>query len=280
MATLQVRDVVCFRGLLRPSDLYSGAYLEFGVRNCSSIYASLHNTDTHHTTREVTLEARDVSVVTHLDFRPLSDKTSAARPVSLVSQIDEGEYKYFHRSGKGLVAIAAADLDASVDHVIRIIAPGNDDEGHEGIEFQGVWLDDGASLISEQRKSTPSETVFDAASLLPTMSSKLLRAGMETNGLQKTRGGKVGNSGSQHLLPGHRKTVEIATDLPQSFRGPVDNGSLATLKGYGDLIGDMFGIDQVRVAMDGMCLTSPCIGGTGQPTSVNDAFFRRYSSKP
>ena len=80
---------------------------------------------------------------------------------------------------------------------------------------------------------------------------------------------------SQYLLPGHRKTVEMVSDLPQILRRPVENGSLAVVRGYEDLVGIMFGVDHVSITIEGMCLTSPCIGPTKQPASVREAYFRR-----
>ena len=248
------------------------------MQNCSSIYASLHNTDIEHASQKTTLEVRDVPAINRLEFRPVPRKTRPASPVSLVSRIDESEHKYYHRSGKGLVAIAAADLDASVHHVIRILAVQDDDdrEVSEGIQFEGIWLNDGGALIFSQKESTEAETVIGTALLPLTASAKLSKSSVETIGRDKIRSSLE----SQHLLSGHRKTVEIASDLPRILRDPVNNESLAALKGYGDLIGDIFGVDHVNTALDGMCLVSPCIGGTGQPASVGDAFFRRYCAMP
>lgn len=257
------------------SNSYPGAYLEFRVRNCSTAFAALHNTDIERTTQELALEGRSISEDIHLDFRPVSERARNAPPVSLISQIDNKEHETFWRSAKGLVAVAVGDLDASADHLIRLIATGTEHEEHGGLQFEGVWLNVGGALTSWHIQPTIPEVAPGAGALLPKKSAKLSQSKMEMSGLQDTTVGGVSDKVSPYLPLGHRKTVEMVSDVPRSRRSPVENGSLAAVKGFEDLVGDMFAVDHVSISMEGMCLTSPCIGATKQAASVREAYFRR-----
>jgi hypothetical protein len=262
------------------SDLYSGAYLDFVVRNCSSVYASLHNRDVPDTTQEVTLQARDSPVANGLEFRTASEKTRHTAPVSLVSHVDSTEYQYFHQSGKGLVAITE-NLERSEDHIIRIIAAGMDGEGDRGVQFEGIWLNKGGSLASSPRKKDAiwSEMVSAAPSMLINKSARYSRQSSENDEAYQTQSSGPNHGDSEQSLLFPQKTLEIVTDVPSNLRGLGNHESRAAVKGWEEMVGDMFGVDRVSIAVDGMCLNSPCIGGAAQPAGVKDAFFRRYGFK-
>jgi len=248
------------------------------VRNCSSVYASLHNSDLSDTAQDLTLETRGFSGATHLDFHPVSRKTRAAAPVSLVSRVDHGEYRYFPQSGKGLVAIAAASLEPSQDHIIRIMAHGIDGEGHRGLEFEGLWLNNGGSLISSQRKKETArpEMVSVAISMQPDKFAHEPHQSPKTEEVSKTESSGLSDNRSEYFLLFPRKTLEIVTDTPHTVRARPIHKSLAALERWSDLVGEMFGADHVSITVDGMCLTSPCLRGAAQSASVKDIFFRRY----
>jgi hypothetical protein len=247
------------------------------VRNCSSVYASLHNTDLPSTTQEVTFGGGDTSEVTRLNFRPLSKELSAPPPVSLMTRIVNGEYTYFHKCAKGLVAVTATALEPSEDHTIRVIAPGIDDEGRRAVEFEGLWLNTGASLASSPRtkRSVRPDMVSDALSVLSQKSPQYSRQNLGATGVKRFRSSGLSDNGFQQPASAPRKTLEIVTDLPRTLGPQTENESLTALTGWEDLVGDMFGADHVHIALNGMCLTFPCIGGSSQSASVEDAFFRR-----
>jgi hypothetical protein len=259
------------------SDLYSGAYLDFAVRNCSSVYASLYNRDIAYTTQKVTLQARDSSVATRLEFRTVSGKTRRTAPVSLVSHVDGTEYQYFHQSGKGLVAITA-NLERSEDHIIRIIAAEMDGEGDRGVQFEGIWLNKGGSLVSLQRKKDAIWPQMDsvAPSTLTDESTRYSWQSSENDEVYQTQSSGPSHGDSEQSLLSPQKTLEIVTDVPSNLRGLSNHDSRAAVKGWEEMVGDMFGVDRVTIAVDGMCLTSPCISGAAPPAGVKDAFFRRY----
>lgn len=265
-------DVLC------RSDLSPGAYLEFAVRNCSSVYASLHNLDIPNTTEQIALQARDNLEVARLNFRPSSKIESPTAPVSVVSRIDQGEYKYFHQCKKGLLALTTAGLESAEDHVVRIIAPGIDDEGQGGMKFEGVWLNNGGRLLPMQRKGETTRTgpLSEPPPMRVEASTQYSRPILETEEGQKRTVDLC--SKSQHLDPllSPRKTLEIVTNAPHKIRAQSSNGSFAALVGWEALVGDMFEADHVNIKMDGVCLTSSCVRTAAQPATVKDVLFRRY----
>jgi hypothetical protein len=178
------------------------------------------------------------------------------------------------------VGIAAADMNTSEDHIVRITAPGIDDRVHRGLQFEGMWINTGGALISSRTKIKTIQpgTNSDAASIVHNTSAQSLQRGLVMKGGHNTTGFGVSDSAPKRppLVP--RKTLEIVSDLPRILGFHRHNGSLAAAVGWEDLIGDMFRADHVSIGVHGMCLLSPCIGGVGQPASIKDTFFRRYSS--
>lgn len=217
---------------------------------------------------------KDSSVLTTLNFHPTSKRNGPTAPVSLLSRIDYTEYEYF-RAGKGLVAISSA-LDRLENHNIRIIAVDSSGEGHIGMAFEGIWLSNGGSLVASQRKRISDSPGTGAAPSLPTNESiRYSRQGLQTEEAQKIKNSGPNRSGFQQSLFSPQKTLEIVTDTPITSLGRTTNRTEPAIMGWEALIGDMFGVDHVRTSVNGMCVTSPCIGGAAQPANVKDAFFRR-----
>lgn len=88
-------------------------------------------------------------------------------PISLVSCVDHSEYEYFDKSGKGLVAITST-LEPSEDHRIRVVTASNSGEEDRGMEFEGIWLSNGGSLVASrrQKRSGQAGIVSGAPSML------------------------------------------------------------------------------------------------------------------
>lgn len=247
------------------------------VRNCSSIYASIQNSDLPDAGQDGIHDAREMSETTRLSFHPLSEKTSPTGPVSLVSCIDHGEHRYFHRCGRGLVAVTAAPLEPSEDHIVRLVAPDIDGEAHEGMKFEGIWLNDGASLVSPQEKrwGTRRGIFPDVPQMLPNRSAQYSGQSLKTDKVKGPGSNNLNDRGSQYSPVFPPKTLETVTDVRRSLRVQNESESLPAIKGWEDLVGDMFGVNHVSIAVDGLCLTSPCISSPDQPVTVKDAFFRR-----
>lgn len=263
--------------VLQPAHLSLGAYLEFGVHNCSSVYVSLYNSDLPNTASKTRSETSDTLDLTRLTFRPLSEATEPLPPVSLLSQIDHGEYTYFRQAGKDLVAIAAASLDSTKDHTIRITAPGTGDEAHTGMQFEGIWLSDGGSLTHpwDNPESPRRHMLAVTTSMLSHESEHHSRRSLKNEVIDQSRSGNTEDnvSRSVRLIP--HKTIEIVSEAPRNPREQTKHESLGRLKGWQDWVGDMFGVDHVSIAVDEMCLASSCMSSRSQLASITDAFFRR-----
>lgn len=254
------------------------------MRNCSSVYLSLHNSDLHNNGQETTLNARDISQASHLNHLPISAKTRPASPVSLLSRIDNSEYQYFNRTGRGLVAIATGNLEPSKEHVIRIISPRVDGEEYAGMQFTGIWLNNGGTLVSPQERqmTTQPATAPDATSA-PTEDltrypkySGYSRQYVEKDEIRNQRGRDLNDKKSQTSFMLPQKTLEIVTDVPHTLRAQNINSSRNVLQGWQDLVGELFGVDHVSIMLNRMCVTSPCIGAAAQLANIKDAFFRRF----
>lgn len=227
----------------------------------------------------IALKERDASPESRLKFGPVSGKTRSAPPVSLLSRVDYGEYYHFPQSSKGLVAVSAAGLSPLEDHIIRIMALAVDGKTHTHMQFEGLWLDKGGSLIPspKQQEIIRPKAVSGGSSMLPDEIGQYSRQHLGPEKFPKERGSSLDERQSQHLPLVPRKTLEVVTDVPRAT--PNSNMSLAALRGWEEMIGDMFGVDHVRFMLDAMCLVSPCIGGSTKAASVKDAYFRRYCWK-
>ena len=222
----------------------------------------------------------------HFHFHPLNDNEKPAPPVSLLARIDDQEYILLSKSSS-LVAVRLNDLDRNVEHHIRVVAPMTDDRGKGVVELDGLWLSKGGTLVKVSG-SLLSEDYTDE-DLLEAENNKV--GEKHRNGLIDFEEGstnkaisKAANDDDNDLLSTiqlRRKVLEVVTDSPGSFtqsnpgrNGGID-GLMAGVMGWEYLLGEMFGADHIGIGVDGMCLTSGCIGGVGQPSSLGDVFFRR-----
>jgi hypothetical protein len=259
------------------ADLFPGNYLEFKVRNCSSLYASFYNTERVEVKQGIALQNHDILDVTPLTFRPLSRRVQSAAAVSIVTQVDNGTFRYFPESSKGLVAIAGAALAPSRDHVIRISAPGIDSAGHGAMQFEGIWLNEGGNLSPWKKtiRTTPPELIH---TLQPAGAQNLHhhRNRQSTTDSSERISGVVHNvNGAENPRFLRRKTLEIVAGLSGSESEPAIDRNLATLKGWDSLIGGRYDIDHVNIAVPGMCLTGACVEWQAHSASVKDTYFRR-----
>jgi hypothetical protein len=270
---------ICILDALHPSDLNSGAYLEFAVRNCSSVYLSLHNSQLANSLQGIALKEKDASPESRLNFGPVSGRTGSAPPVSLLSRVDHGEYYYLPQSSKGLVAVTTAGLLPSEDHIIRIWPLALDGKTYTHMQFEGLWLDNGGLLIPppERQQVIRPKAVSGGTSMLADGIGHYSRQHLGPEQDLKDRSSSLDEWQPQHLPLVPRKTLEIVTDVPLAT--PNSNMSLNVLRGWDEMIGDMFDVDHVRIMLDTMCLESPCIRGSAKAATVKDAYFRRYHSQ-
>ena len=224
----------------------------------------------------------------HYSFHPVSaDK--AAPPVSLLAEVDDEEYILLPNSSS-LVTISSKDLDARMEHHVRVVAPMTDDHGLGVVELEGLWLSKGGKLVKV------------AGSLLSEdyVNEDLLNAENDEIGAKHLSGlndiGEDGTSKSSRQLASvvtedkdspvtnqdRKKLLEIITDSPGSLSGKQRarrtagaDGLLSGVMGWEYLLGEMFGVDHVGIGVDGMCLVPDCIGGTAEPAGMGDVFFRR-----
>jgi hypothetical protein len=260
-------------------NVFSGAYLDFMVRNCSSVYASVQDADVPKVPLEDVPKVSDIPNDTGAPSSPRAEWSKSTTPMSLVSQIDGDKYTWFRQAGKGLIAIAEASLDARKDHFIRIRTSAVG-ERCRGLRFEGLWLNTGGHLIPSQGSEANGwqGLISDAAPNLPNHSAQTFRQGLLTYTRQTISDGSLDGSRSQSSPAARRKVLEIMSDLPRSLPGHTDDERMKAVAGWEDLVGDMFGADHVSIAVDGICLSFPCPGGDAESVTSKDVFFRRYES--
>ena len=224
----------------------------------------------------------------HYSFHPIpGDK--AAPPVSLLAEVDDQEYILLPNSSS-LVTISSNGLDERGEHHVRIVAPMTDDHGMGIVELEGLWLSKGGklakvagSLLSEDYVN---EDLLDAEN---DQVGERHRTGL--NDIEKDGTSKSGRQKASDIAEDdefsfadqdRKKLLEIITDSPGSLTGKQRarrtggaDGLLSGVMGWDYLLGEMFGADHVGIGVDGMCLTSDCIGGSGEPSGMGDVFFRR-----
>jgi hypothetical protein len=255
---------------------HPGAYFDFVVRNCSSLYASLEEVGMTRLTREDTLGSRKLSTQSPPQLSP---HPRAASPGSLISQIDNDGQTLFRRDQQGLMAIAAGNLEPTEDHFIRIRAP-LVNEGYRGMRLKGLWLNEGGWLLnlSEKADAAGQGLVSDSEA---TISNLAIQQSRRISGTPKTRhGGHIGRngSGSQGSSPIPQKILEIMSDLPRILQNMTSDQDGNGFSAWEDLVGDMFGADHISINADGICLSSSCTSGLEEPVIARDLFFRRYHS--
>ena len=274
-------------------DFCPGVYFDITIKNTSSLLLSLHNvpepeaspTGTTFTLMPTTLGYHDHR---HFHFHSLSNNEKPAPPVSLLARVDDQEYILLPNASS-LVSVRSNDLDTNTVHHVRVIAPMIDDHGTGVVELAGVWLTKGGKLVKVAGSPLGEEYVDE----------DLLKAENDLIG-ERHRSGlakinkdsdfptspQIAKDDDENVLDETqdlKKVLEIITDSPGSFakkqRGKRTGGAdglMAGVMGWEYLLGEMFGVDHVRIGVDGMCLTQDCIGGTGNPAGMGDVFFRRY----
>ena len=221
----------------------------------------------------------------HVPFRPISSKEKPAPPVSLLARIDQEEYILLPNAS-ALVSICNNYLSIEDEHRIRIIAPMTDDHGQGIIELEGLWLSKGGrllrvegSLLSEEYEN---EDSFSAENDQVGEKHRTGLHGLPNSNRNYDSELKENideQDETSSVSQARKKVIEIVSDCPGSFSGRNRTGGadglLAGVMGWEYLLGDMFGADHINIGVDGMCLTQNCIGGFGQPSGIEDVFFRR-----
>lgn len=224
----------------------------------------------------------------HLSFRPASLRDKPAPPISLLARVDQEEYILLHNSS-ALVAIRSGDLNPNAEHHVRIIAPMIDENGIGVVEFEGLWLDKSGKLLrvagSLLAEEYGDEDALQAENEQIGEKHRLGLSGIMSDDGRRKSVEEIADDREDDdtfAIGDRKKILEIITDTPGSLgnknRGRRTGGAdglLAGVMGWEYLLGEMFGVDHVGIAVDGMCLSQDCIGGTGEPYGIGDVFFRR-----
>ncbi|KAI9809093.1 MAG: hypothetical protein M1825_002382 [Sarcosagium campestre] len=280
---------------LRMDGTFPGVYFDITINSTSSLVLSLHNSDSSGTSgeKDAVMEPDPNSSPGgrrgHLSFHHFSVPQESARPVSLLSQVDEEEYVLMPNA-TGMVTVRKDSLNPNMIHNIRIIAPMVDDH-NAVIEFEGLWLDKGGRLLRVEGTQLEPEIEHEDALVAENESVgkkhrlglyKLLGGGRILRGKTDKKAAINDDKDIGERISGERKKMlEIITDTPGllSYRSKGSakgkhHDLLSGVMGWEYLLGEMFGIDHVNTGVDGMCLMQDCIGGTGSPAGMGDTFFR------
>jgi len=166
-----------------------------------------------------------------------------------------------------------------------------DCDGNGIVQFDGLWLDKGGTLLPVE--GSLAETHAEEEDILDEEGGAVgqqhrqglgrLLQGYNQDQVQRTSHVAEAELGGVLEYSKRRKLVEIITDTPSHLgqrragvRSGGSDGLLAGVMGWEYLLGEMFSVDHVSIAVEGMCLTHDCIGGTGSPSSMGDVFFRRF----
>ena len=266
---------------------YIGVYFDITVTNTTSLLLSLYNAAEKHETQQMAMSANTHQTMPtnfdHLSFRPDQTSENPAPPVSLIAQVDHQVYVLL-ANATALVSISSGELDSVFEHHIRIIAPMTDDGGKGILQVEGLWLNHGGKLLRTEGSTLGKEYANeDARDAQNDLVGERHRIGLSDliKGRSRTpeKVLKYDASDKMTVAEPRKKTLEILTDSPggpsnrqnRSLDNPV-----AGVIGWDCHLGEMFGVDHVLVASDGACLTKDCLGGSNQPVSIGDVFFRRH----
>lgn len=237
------------------------------------------------------LSPTGIPTTNQYSFSAASRLNVDAAPISLLALVDGEEYVVLPNA-TSMVQIRRKDLDPTIPHVIRIIAPMTDC-GPDGIvQFNGLWLDKGGYL--QPVEGSLAETHADEEDDMDEeggMVGQQHRQGLgrvlqnyNQDQVQRTSVVDEAELGGALEYSKRKKLVEIITDAPSHLgqrragsgsRSGGSDGLLAGVMGWEYLLGEMFSVDHVSIAAEGMCLTHDCVGGTGSPSGMGDVFFRR-----
>ncbi|KAJ9635354.1 hypothetical protein H2199_008356 [Coniosporium tulheliwenetii] len=241
---------------LRRDGTFPGVYLDLNITNTTALHLSLANlpasrlTSSSPTTNPTSSRAAATHVsasrprLAHLTFTKSSRLAIPVGPVSLLARVDDEEYVLLP-DASGVVSVRM-DLERRAWHVVRVIAPMVEEMGLLRVEGVGVV----AAAEAGMEGAEPDEEDASAGS----------GEQAENNTVTKPR----------------KKLIEVMTDFPggKSRTSGATNGLLAGVMGWEYLLGEMFWVDHVSVAVDGMCLMQDCVGGVGGPAGVGDVVFR------
>ncbi|EON66429.1 hypothetical protein W97_05526 [Coniosporium apollinis CBS 100218] len=250
---------------LRRDGTFPGVYLDLNITNTTTLLLALSNLPASHLASSST-SAQPSHTATHrlahLTFTKSSRLAIPAAPVSLLARVDDEEYVLLPNAS-GLVSVRA-DLEREAWHGVRVIAPMVGEMGVEGgmVGFEGVWVDEGGKLL--RVAGVGGVGAGEGGGESAEVDEGDAGAGLD------------GQASSAMVTKPRKKLIEIITDFPggESRTPGSANGLLAGVMGWEYLLGEVFGVDHVSIAVDGMCLTQDCIGGVGSPAGIGDVVFR------
>lgn len=252
------------------------------VTNTSSVVISLQNAKVDPKEAGQGKDSVDPQAHSQFSFTGVAKLKGSAPPISLLALIDEEEYIVLPNA-TGLVPIRDKDLDRRVSHSIRVIAPMTDNEGEGVVQLDGIWLDQGGQLLPVEGSSAA--YMGDDEDLDSDDIGKPHRLGLSNlvNGRKNKSPGDDNADLGDSTFKLRKKLVEVVTDQAahlankprKSGRQTITDTLLSGVMGWEYLIGEMFTVDHVAVATEGMCLVHDCVGGAGAPSGMGDMFFRR-----
>lgn len=261
---------------MRKDGAFPGAYLDIRVNGTARVYLELGNEGQgRRKVREKYRKAEEqMEAWAHLEFQERPGE-KPAKPISILSRVDEEEYVLLPNASH-LISLTGSGLSSNTHHDIRVIVPMIGGDETNVAQVAGVWLDKAGSLL--RIEGSPLDEEIDDEDIQKAESDTIGKKHREgLSDLSKWR-----NDDEEEEVPvERRKVVEIITDTPNRpkpdhhGRYGGGHGLLAGVMGWEFLLGEMFGIDHVSTGVDGMCLTQDCIGGTAEPVSMADVFFRR-----
>ncbi|KAI9654287.1 MAG: hypothetical protein M1831_005452 [Alyxoria varia] len=281
---------------LRTEGAFPGIYFDLNITNTSTLLLSLQNSKAQ-TTQPTNLltskgnvqqSARPTAQYSQYSFHDAAYRLRvSAPPVSLLALVDDEEYVVFPNASS-LVPIRMKDLNPQMHHTVRVVAPMNDKEEQDVVQFEGLWLDKGGQLSlvegSAAENGAAAEENFDPDGPEIGKShrlglSKLLNT-FNSDQIQKSEP-EPSEEGRRVEYKNRKKLIEIVTDIPSHLTNVREtsriggaDGLLSGVMGWEYLLGEMFSVDHVCIGVEGMCLVHDCIGGTGEPSGMADVFFR------
>ena len=196
-------------------------------------------------------------------------------PISLLARVDQEEYVLLPNSS-GLVSIRSDDLAQGLEHQVRIIAPMTDSRDKGLIQLEGLWLSNGGKLLEVEGSGIDQDVGSGDWPYIDGTRAGRKPLTSPSGGYQEWKAAQTNPDDGlpeEWVMTGSRKKVlEVITDSPG---GLGSQHLLSGVMGWEYLLGDMFDADHVDIGADGICLTQNCIGGTGEPSGMGDAFFRR-----
>lgn len=274
------------------ADRAPGVYFDLNVTNTSSLVLSLQNArpePVHLPTEDADGESAAAGEAPQYRFGSAALKNKAASPpVSLIALVDGEEYVILPNA-TSLVTVRMHDMNPKMHHTFRVVAPMTDNDGKGVVQFDGLWLDKGGSLLPvEGTAAEGSNDEDDDFSAESDEVGKKHKIGFSRLlGRHSKDQVHESNGDNDELDPltafrKRRKLLEIVTDQPshlnkrgKTMRQGGADSLLAGVMGWEYLLGEMFAVDHVTIGVEGVCLTHDCIGGTGSPNGMRDVFFRR-----